>query len=127
MAVLGIGIDLIKILRISRILTLKGDRAGRFCRRVLHQKELDVLRSLSPSASATYVAGSWAAKEALFKTIDPVDQKNFQFNQWYRTSVHQKPAIFFDGVRNDQFLLSILHDGDHLVATVLRQSSDRST
>ncbi|CAH2354053.1 putative holo-[acyl-carrier-protein] synthase [[Candida] railenensis] len=134
MTVLGIGVDIVKISRFNSLLAKDGGKNGktgtsRFIRRVLHPKELMEFEELRQNDSieprVRYVAGSWAAKEAIFKTLDPKDQKIFQFKDWYRyKDSFGKPHIWNDDYNErEQFLLSISHDGDTLIANVLRQVS----
>lgn len=115
--VVGLGVDVTHILRFSRLLARPD--AARFVRRVLHPTECARLAQLAQSHHPRYVAGCWAAKEALFKTLEPEKQAKFAFRDWRRHTDGGKPVIV--GAHNDQFLLSISHDDDVLVATVLRQ------
>lgn len=119
MSVLGIGVDVVRVSRILRL--LENTKKGRFIQRVLHPSEVKNFHNHDNETVARYVAGCWAAKEAVFKTLDPKDQKKFQFKRWYRYSEAGRPYIGFDEKMADEFLLSISHDGDILVATVLRQ------
>lgn len=120
--VVGLGVDIIRILRFSRLLQKDKVFVDRLCSRILHNSEYEGFHKLESLSASRYLAGSWAAKEALFKTLDEHDQKNFQFCQWFRHYQGKKPFILKDGYRSDeQFHLSISHDGDVLVATVLRQ------
>ncbi|KAM9893428.1 hypothetical protein OXX69_011711 [Metschnikowia pulcherrima] len=115
----AIGVDMVKISRITRI--LQGTHRDRFLNKVLHKKELESLARSNPERVSQFVAGSWAAKEAVFKTLDRKDQLRFQFRDWYRYNIEGKPNISrVKPLSNDRFLLSISHDGDHLIATVLR-------
>lgn len=115
--VVGLGVDVTRILRFARL--LKRPDAARFVRRVLHPAECHHLAQINKSHHPRYVAGCWAAKEALFKTLEPENQKVFAFRDWHRRTEDGKPEIVGD--HPDQFLLSISHDDDMLVATVLRQ------
>lgn len=119
MSVLGLGVDIVRISRISRLLA--GKSAQKFLQKVLHPVEIKKYGELNGDRAAQYVAGSWAAKEALFKTLDFESQKNFQFREWYRFLKESKPFLGKEGYVDGDFLLSISHDGDTLVATVLRQ------
>lgn len=120
-SVVGIGIDIVRISRIARLLAENKSKA-RFLRRVLHPSELEVFSNLGQEKGAQYVAGSWAAKEAAYKTLDTDDQMMFQFKDWYKYSRERRPFIGRDGLNpKEEFHLSISHDGDILVATVLRQ------
>lgn len=117
---LGLGIDVVVVLRIQRV--LNGPLKQRFLKRVLHANEMQLMqRHHNP---VQYVAGCWAAKEALFKSLDPQDQRGFTFNEWRRTYAKGKPTIGLDGYkRPEEFMLTISHDGGILVATVLRKSA----
>jgi len=119
MVVLAIGVDIVRISRISRLL----DKSKlRFLQRVLHPSEIEVYSKLHGNRKAQYVAGSWAAKEAVFKTLDQSAQRSFQFRNWYRFSQEKRPFIGVDGWdKSEEFHLSISHDEDMLIATVLRQ------
>lgn len=118
--VLAIGVDLIKVSRIAALVA--GKNSSRFLRRVLHPSELDNLKGLTENRVPDYVAGCWAAKEAVFKTLDPETQKDFRFQDWYRYKVHGRPCIAREPPHSDEFLLSISHDNGMLVAMVLRQA-----
>ncbi|KAF3994074.1 hypothetical protein FT663_00094 [Candidozyma haemuli var. vulneris] len=119
--ILGLGVDLVHLSRFTRLLSKGEPFVKRLCGRILHPNELSQLPSLNTSAATRYLAGSWAAKEAVFKTLDERDQQTFQFNQWYKYKVGNRPAIASDTTK-DSFMLSISHDNDMLIATVLRQS-----
>lgn len=116
----AIGVDIVKVLRIAKI--LQSSRKDRFLRRVLHEEERLLLGQLpSFKKLLEYIAGSWAAKEAVFKTLDTVDQKQFQFKDWCRYKKDGKPYIRRDPPdMRSEFLLLISHDEDHLIAMVLR-------
>lgn len=116
----GIGVDLVKVARITRI--LEGPRKDRFLRRVLHENEAATVRKMGDFRKMLeFVAGSWAAKEAVYKSLDSQQQRQFQFHQWYRYLEGGKPQIAHELTKgNNQFLLSISHDDGHLVAMVLR-------
>lgn len=118
--VAAIGVDLVKVLRIASI--LESPREARFLQRVLHESELAKLRLLPRSGAPEFVAGCWAAKEAVFKTLLQKQQKQFQFRNWLRSSHNGKPHISSTPPLPDSdFLLSISHDDGLLIATVLRQ------
>lgn len=115
----AVGVDLIKVLRIDSILARK--TGPRFLQRVLHPSERIHVESLAASSRALYVAGCWATKEAIFKTLESNDQLRFVFNHWYRYLKNGRPLIGCDQSLSEEFQLSISHDGGFLVATVLRQ------
>ncbi|KAK6459194.1 4'-phosphopantetheinyl transferase superfamily [Scheffersomyces xylosifermentans] len=123
---LGIGVDIVRTSRFSDILQRDHRLVNRFIARILNEKhEIPRFRELTNiEQRIPFVAGSWAAKEAVFKTLDPEDQKKFQFKNWYRSHDSLgKPYIRSDDytTEDEEFLLSISHDEDVLVANVMRQ------
>lgn len=119
--ILGLGVDLVHILRFSRLLSKGEPFTKKLYERILHPRELAQLKLLDEKSTTRFIAGSWAAKEAVFKTLEEKEQATFQFKQWYRYKEGKRPAIGSE-TSNDSFLLSISHDNDMLIATVLRQS-----
>lgn len=134
--VLGIGVDLLKTSRFQQLLLkhekqVNSDFAKRLSQRILHPKR--ELPSFEEAAEANdlrrcilILSGSWAAKEAVFKSLDVEDQSEFQFKDWYRFyNGRGKPYIQNDDYQlknpDEEFLLSISHDVDLLVAYVTRQ------
>lgn len=131
--VLGLGVDVVAMARFQGL--LRRQKSGgegfvdRLSRRILHEEhELPMfaehLRKNDDKRCVALLAGSWAAKEALFKTLDREDQKRFRFNRWYRYySDEGRPHIGGDNYSrsDEEFLLSISHDAGVVFATVLRQ------
>ncbi|WPK24875.1 hypothetical protein PUMCH_002172 [Australozyma saopauloensis] len=115
----AIGVDLIRVDRIAALLAKPS--GTRFLQRVLHPSERSAASKLNAQNCATYVAGCWATKEAIFKSLPAVEQHSFQFNRWYRFLDNGRPIIGSEVPHSDEFLLSISHDDGILVATVLRQ------
>ncbi|CAI5757286.1 unnamed protein product [Candida verbasci] len=120
---IGIGIDIINITRFERLLEKGGTFTNRLSKRILHPNELLKFNKLNGKRKIEFITGSWASKEALFKTLDIEDQKQFNFNQWYRSyNNHGKPFIWNDAYfKNEEFHLSLSHDSSFIIATVLRQ------
>lgn len=117
----GLGVDIVNTARFLRILAKNNKYIDRFVTRILHPNERTRFYQ-SQNNNVNLLAGSWAAKEALFKTLDPVHQRTFRFNQWYRGYEGGKPTIGSDEYNEDeQFMVSISHDGGMLVASVIRQ------
>lgn len=124
--VLGIGVDIVNSVRFERLLTAKSSSFGtRLSKRILHpEHELPLFQQMHSQRQVQYLTGSWAAKEALFKTLDLNSQKEFNFNQWYRFhDSNGKPFIWNDRYKlsDEEFHLSISHDDSLVIATVLRQ------
>lgn len=123
----GIGMDIINCRRFDRLLSLKGSSfASRLSKRLLHPiHELPRFESIATNSQRVqFISGSWAAKEAVFKTLDSESQKLFLFKEWYKSNDKRgKPFISSDKYdsEDEQFLLTITHDADFVAATVLRQ------
>ncbi|CDR42108.1 CYFA0S08e03708g1_1 [Cyberlindnera fabianii] len=133
MTVLGIGCDVLKISRIASLVTKHGLGSPfltRFGHRVLHKSELPTYQQLQESKDldgvVRHLSGSWALKEAVYKTLDDSVQEKFRFNEWARGSTSRgRPTILSEIYQqhhpNEEFLASISHDGGILMATVVRQ------
>lgn len=130
---LGIGVDIIKTNRFKELLLSKGKLNSRFTSRIssriLHPEfELPKFNEFKDNNKLneciSLISGSWASKEAVYKTLDDEYQRQFQFKNWYRYYNEQgKPFIRSDFYKkkNEEFQLSVSHDDGLLVATVLRQ------
>lgn len=121
---IGLGVDIVKVNRFSAIIGRGDAYVQRFTQRILHPSEY--ARFHASTSRAHHLAGSWAAKEAVFKTLDPLHQTSFQFKKWYRFyDATGKPYIRSDEYNgnDEEFMLSISHDDDVLVANVLRQKT----
>lgn len=118
MSVLGLGTDVVRILRIARL--LEGPKRTRFLDRILHPAEKTALVSISPAQQLRYVAGAWAVKEAVFKALDHEKQQVFLFREWRRDYLHGRPVVRSEVPLELDFHVSVSHDGDILVATVIR-------
>ncbi|CAK9436111.1 uncharacterized protein LODBEIA_P06690 [Lodderomyces beijingensis] len=126
--VLGIGVDIVKKSRFEHLLKDKSSSfAARLGKRILHPKhEHPRFQTMKPERQVEYMTGAWAAKEALFKTLNPTEQSVFNFNDWYRYHDSQgKPFVWNDDLEmsDEKFHLSISHDGSFVIATVLRQKT----
>ncbi|ODV95247.1 hypothetical protein PACTADRAFT_49995 [Pachysolen tannophilus NRRL Y-2460] len=71
---------------------------------------------------------SWCLKEALYKVLDPNFQKSgFNFKDWYKINDLDtgKPILIGETYTskhaNEEFLISLSHDGDYVYSVVLRQ------
>ncbi|KIW19908.1 hypothetical protein PV08_00483 [Exophiala spinifera] len=140
-AALRIGIDIIATNRILCPLKPDGKRLGKLTARFLHAKELDdlsrryplwtQLESLDESNRrqiACWIAGRWAAKEAAKKAWDAtlLGFRDLRVETEIGGSVNiicdtnPDPNTSFRGKFTEQIArLSISHDGDYTIATVL--------
>lgn len=129
--VLAIGTDLHNMLRFRDILKgggLNGFKTRRFGQRVLHpDHELPIfLKAIEKNdleLCNRILSVSWCVKEAIYKTLDPEDQKEFKMAQWYKINdFNGRPIIANSNYhKNEEFLCSITHDSDLVSAFVLRQ------
>ncbi|MCH0629607.1 4'-phosphopantetheinyl transferase superfamily protein [Kocuria palustris] len=114
--VAAIGVDITKILRFERLLSKPKPFVNKLYGRILHPQERQSV------ATARSLAGAWAVKEAVFKTLTDDEQRRFQFNQWYRVYDELgRPSVAHADFGVDEFMVLLSHDDDLLVATVLRQ------
>ena len=106
-----IGTDLVWIPRISYLI----DRFGpRFLDRVLTKKEQNRI-------SAQYVAGRWAAKEAISKSLGIGLGLTLPWRQNQIEIINDasgKPIVFLLG-RKSEVLVSISHDNEYAIATAI--------
>ncbi len=133
--VLKIGTDLHKRTRFTTIITKSGGlntyKTKRLSQRILNPyNELPTFNHLLQSNElekcSTILSSSWCVKESIYKTLDVLDQRNFKMSDWYKfNDADGRPLIgndsYFAEKQNEEFLLSLSHDGDYIISTVLRQ------
>ncbi|KAK6205532.1 4'-phosphopantetheinyl transferase superfamily [Scheffersomyces amazonensis] len=124
----GIGVDITSITRFKKLLSKDHEFVKRLSLRILHpQYELKKFEELQEITNTNqgliFFAGTWASKEALYKSLSIEGQKKFRFKDWYRKyDENGKPSIHNDQYHEDhEFLLTVSHDEDVLVANVVRQ------
>ncbi|KAG5360508.1 hypothetical protein CJU89_3581 [Yarrowia sp. B02] len=118
----SIGVDILRTARIGRILA--GKTRDRFVRKILHPSEISRMSSYPDHVQ--FVASTFSAKEALFKTLDRQDQKLFEFKEWQRgvDEVTGRRLLSNPDYRlmsSEEFVVSVSHDGDYTIANVLRK------
>lgn len=131
MTVRGIGVDIVKVSRFHRILntfTGRNKTIERFGTKVLHPVHeqpqfMQYVRQSDVCSSARLLSGSWCVKEAVFKSLSPAEQARFRFRDWYKINdADGRPVVRNDTYSpQDEFLVSVSHDGDYVVSYVLRQ------
>lgn len=150
--ILGLGNDVAHLPRFVALLkTRHSARIDRLAARILHPtheapKFHGLLKATTSDAdsdarvhaAARFLATAWATKEALYKTLDAVDQARCRFSHWHKAAVppvvaptahnsdrFRKPAIVNEKYARthtqERFHLSISHDGDYVFATVIRE------
>lgn len=88
MEIIGIGVDIIEVERISRLIKEYPDR---FLKRIFTEFEItDCQARPSPSI---HFSGRWAAKEAVIKTLDSVLDNIFWHDLEIRNKVSGQPYV----------------------------------
>jgi len=113
----GVGIDIVKIERITKVTQKWKDR---FEEKILTPGEKECGRSRK-KAKLTYLAGRFAAKEAVRKSLGvPIDWQDIEIlpEKNGKPSVNlrgkAKRVISEKGVK--QVMVSLSHDGDYVIA-----------
>ncbi|BAL80690.1 holo-ACP synthase [Caldisericum exile] len=104
----GVGIDIVSVKRIEKILNTYGYR---FIKRILSDSELKELEKKGNTAE--FLAGRFAVKEAITKTLDkatPFNQIEIIYNENSKPMVRNFPDIF----------ISISHEKDFAIAVAIR-------
>ncbi|KAJ3556852.1 hypothetical protein NP233_g11886 [Leucocoprinus birnbaumii] len=134
---LGIGVDIVHILRIAAI--VKRQAEHKFARRILSTNELEqwaLLQSNDNHNRVQFLAVRWAVKEAAYKALYPTAKPTWK-QLTYRglSSSGERPTLNYmpaDGNMNPTIgpmHVSVSHDGDYTVAyvTVERNSAVSTT
>lgn len=132
MTVLGLGCDVLKIPRMTALVKRQGlssNVLSRFSRRILHPVELQKFEQLRDQQDIDSIvrllSGSWCLKEAVYKSLSQKEQTSFRFGEWYKSNDPTgRPCIASDKYKQqhpgEQFLTSMSHDTDIIMATVIR-------
>ncbi|AHI53992.1 holo-[acyl-carrier-protein] synthase [Spiroplasma sabaudiense Ar-1343] len=101
-----IGIDIVEVKRIK----LK----NRIVELILHCAEIEIFKSKSNKRSQKeFLAGRWAAKEALIKTLSqPVAMNNINI-------AYQNQQPVFENKEFSNYLVSISHEKKYAIAVVI--------
>ncbi|KAK9243619.1 4'-phosphopantetheinyl transferase superfamily [Lipomyces tetrasporus] len=125
----GVGIDLVHVPRIAALLSRKPVYLAKFTRRVLHDTEYNRALSMIENRERhdLFIARCWSIKEALFKSLDERRQSDFQMRDWNTIDAGSpKPIVSGGLIDNDEdFFVSVTHDGEYVLAAVIRGQSDK--
>lgn len=123
--IVGIGLDVVELSRIEKI----WDRYGfKFAQKILHQYELDALPQNKPIA---YLAGRFAAKEAISKALGTGMSKGIWFTDLcvIKQESGQPQAVLFDAAKiamqdlgANKILISITHSRDVAAAMAILEA-----
>lgn len=137
MTILGLGTDITCLPRfINLIKSNSSKRVLRLATRILHSKyekprfiELyNNNNSINNNhtnddnilKSAKFLATAWACKEALYKSLDPIDQMSCRFNHWHKSTLESIPSFNKNknfknlGIQNDKNNININNNIDNI-------------
>ncbi|KAK9237574.1 4'-phosphopantetheinyl transferase [Lipomyces kononenkoae] len=125
----GLGVDLVYVPRIMALLSRKPVYLTKFTQRILHEAEYVRATSMIDSRGRhdLFIARCWAIKEALFKSLDTSRQSGFRMRDWNTIDTSSpKPTISGGAIhKGEEFFVSVTHDGEYLLAAVIRGQSDQ--
>ena len=113
----GIGIDVVNIERIERL-------SESVRKKLFHHLELDEASQLNPAMQSQFLAGRFAAKEALGKALGTGLKHLSLKDIWVERGDAGEPVLHFSGkaeqlVGNRKVFISISHDAPVAVAMVV--------
>jgi phosphopantetheine--protein transferase-like protein len=114
MTIKGIGID---IMEIKRFLALKKNRNGRFLTNNFSEAELDYCFSFRDPA--VHLAGTFAAKEAVFKSLG--NSGSLASVIEIRRDSKGKPSVWIKNRRQKSIFISISHTAQTAAAVAVKQ------
>ncbi|KAK9368372.1 4'-phosphopantetheinyl transferase superfamily [Lipomyces kononenkoae] len=124
----GLGVDLVYVPRITALLYRKPVYLAKFSQRILHEAEYVRATSMIDCRERhdLFIARCWAIKEALFKSLDNGRQSCFQMRDWNTIDpTSSRPTVSGGSINKDEaFFVTVTHDGDYLLAAVIRGQSE---
>lgn len=111
----GYGIDIQHLDAINRAMT----RHGNFVDRVLTPEEKTVFEALGQRRQLTFLAGRWAAKEALSKALGTGIGTSLSFQDISVLPDDKGAPIMTCKTLSDNVFVSISHSEDYVVASVI--------
>ena len=130
MSILGIGTDIVEVLRIAQMIERHGEL---FLARVFTPHEIEYCSARK--AAMQHYAGRWAAKEAVLKALGTGWAKGISWTDIeVRNDPSGRPIIRLGGgarehcerLRIGEMLISISHCRTHAVAYATAQSAEES-
>lgn len=111
----SLGIDIIEIDRIEKIIQEFGDI---FLKKVFSEEEIKYCKAKAKPSQ--HFAARFAAKEAIAKALGMGFKNNLMLRDIeVRNDLNGKPHVYFRGIKDDRFLISISHSNSHVVAVAL--------
>jgi holo-[acyl-carrier protein] synthase len=128
MNVIGIGTDIVEVLRIAQMIERHGEL---FINRVYTDEEIKYCQKMR--AATQHFAGRWAAKEAILKALGTGWVKGISWRDMeIRSQPNGKPVVAFRGGTRDvverlgiiEMLVSISHCRSHATAYAMAIGED---
>ncbi len=108
----SIGVDIIEIDRVDKLIREFGEI---FLRKVFSEEEIKYCNSKAKPAQ--HFAARFAAKEAIAKALGTGFKDNLMLRDIeVRNEVNGKPYVYFKGIRDERFVVSISHSERYVVA-----------
>lgn len=135
MHLISIGTDILNASRMETKLLRQWGKPqfDRFSSRILHpQRELpqfhDLYKTAGPRSSefsemVRLISNSWCCKEAVFKCLTKEEQIVFSMRDWYKGNTPEGRPFIKNEKFQDNFMVTLSHDGDFLVSFVARMKS----
>lgn len=125
MSVAGLGCDLHNMSRMRSLVSRHWgtSKMMKWQNKILHPKEIMVAKTIKTQDELVkYLSVRWCVKEALYKSLDLNRQSNFSMVNWCKSNDEAgQPVICGDQLLpNEKFMLTLSHDGDLVMAVVLR-------
>ncbi|KAF9075905.1 4'-phosphopantetheinyl transferase [Rhodocollybia butyracea] len=125
MPIIGIGVDIAQISRVSALLNRRG--SDKLAQRILSELELvhwHTSRSNVLSRDALFLGVRWALKEAAYKATYPTfcpSWKDLTYHPLGSREPGSKPMLSYKSCTSLSLNCSVSHDGDYVFATVLAE------
>ncbi|UCZ53679.1 holo-ACP synthase [Bacillus shivajii] len=121
--ILGIGLDLIELERIEKLMT----RQKRFAERILTFNEIHKFEKLQGNRKIEYLAGRFAAKEAVSKALGSGIGEELSFQDIEVTNdVSGRPKLVVKNILDKTFHLSITHTKSYAAAQVVVEETGKN-
>lgn len=113
-----LGCDIIEISRIEESLNKFGDS---FVERILSEREIEIYHSKGKKSE--FVAGRFAAKEAISKAMGTGIGRNYDFvDIEILPNELGKPEVYLKGVKSLEYEVSISHSKTNAIAVSMKKS-----
>ncbi|KAF9498409.1 4'-phosphopantetheinyl transferase [Pleurotus eryngii] len=122
MSIVGIGVDIVHLPRISALLARRGSK---FPSRILSSNELSSWPNVpsDETSRSKFLAVRWAVKEAAYKALYPMFRPTWKELTYRSLTDGRKPEVIYhcDSATSISLHVSVSHDGEYVFATVLAE------